>query len=158
MRDLNDDDNMMEDEIVVIDPNPFHQDTVSFEKWVDEEDDTVVTLVLPAMELPGVGEEGNFRGIENIIGSAEDDTLTGNDGIPTSSKVEMATICLSPVMVVSILFPIEVRTGAVDVDLSDAASTSRSSGGHAGGDTIANADQLSVMVSKISSDRPMVTT
>ena len=33
--------------VIVPDPNPRHQDTVSFEKWVDEEDDTPVTLDSP---------------------------------------------------------------------------------------------------------------
>ena len=51
-------------------------DTISFEKWVDEEDDTVVVLTLPDLDAT----TGNFLGIENIIGSAEDDILTGNDG------------------------------------------------------------------------------
>ena len=109
-------------------------DTVSFEKWVDEEDDTEVTLALPEV----AATEGNYLGIENIIGSAEDDVLTGNDGDNIIEGGDGDDV-LTPGPAGDTSNDTVSYRGSdrgVDVDLSDATATSRSSGGHAGGDTI----------------------
>ena len=123
MRDLNGNGNMTDTEVVVADPNPFHQDTVSFEKWVDEEDDTPVVLVLPAVgTLPGVGEDAmNFTGIENIIGSAEDDTLTGNDGNNIIEGGDGDDVLIPGLIGDTSIDTVSYRSSdrAVDVDLSD---------------------------------------
>ena len=105
-------------------------DTVSFQNWVDEEDDTVVSLTLPGAD----DTDANFQGIENIIGSAEDDMLTGNgmDNIIEGGDGDDVLISGGGSDTVSY----RSSDRAVDVDLSDSSATSRSSGGHASGDTI----------------------
>ena len=111
-------------------------DTVSFARWVDEEDDTVVTLALPATDAADDGTN-NYLGIENIIGSAEDDTLTGNDGDNVIEGGD-GDDTLNPGTDGNDTVSYRSSDRAVDVDLSDTTSTSRSSGGHAGGDDIAD--------------------
>ena len=71
--DLNGNGTNGEQNVIIPDPNPRSQDTISFEKWVDDEENTGVTLSLAAAD-------DNVVGIENIIGSADDDMLTGDDG------------------------------------------------------------------------------
>ncbi|MDE0154987.1 MAG: calcium-binding protein [Gammaproteobacteria bacterium] len=105
-------------------------DTVSFEKWVDEEDDTPVVVALPDV----AATTGNFLGIENIIGSAEDDVLTGNDADNIIEGGD-GDDTLNPGTAGSDTVSYRSSDRAVDVDLS-AAEASRGSGGHAGGDTI----------------------
>ena len=102
-------------------------DTISFEKWVDDEDDTVVTLNLTTSTV--------VTNVENIIGSAEDDILTGDteDNIIEGGDGDDT---LNPGADGNDTVSYRSSDRAVDVDLSDATSTSRSSGGHAGGDDI----------------------
>ena len=107
-------------------------DTVSFARWVDEENDTVVTLTLPDTTA---ADNPNYFGIENIIGSDEDDTLTGNDADNVIEGGDGDDV-LNPGTAGNDTVSYRGSDRAVDVDLSDATATSRSSGGHAGGDTI----------------------
>ena len=109
-------------------------DTVSFEKWVDEEDDTVV-LILPNTTTDITTTVPNFWSIENIIGSAEDDMLTGNDADNIIEGGDGDDV-LNPGSAGNDTVSYRGSDRAVDVDLSDTTSTSRSSGGHAGGDDI----------------------
>ena len=104
-------------------------DTISFEKWVDEEDDTIVTLNLSTST--------SITNIENIIGSDEDDMLTGNDGHNIIEGGDGDDV-LNPGTDGNDTVSYRSSDRAVDVDLSDETATSRSSGGHAGGDTIAD--------------------
>ena len=126
----------------ITDPNPHHQDTVSYEKWVDEEDNTPVrvnisaaavnvTVDAVATDIPSSG----FLAIENIIGSAEDDVLIGNDGDNIIEGGDGDDV-LHPGTDGNDTVSYRSSDRSVDVDLSDTVATSRSSGGHAGGDTI----------------------
>ena len=82
-----------------------------------------------------------YFGIENIIGSAEDDALTGNN-VDNIIEGGDGDDVLLPGSAGSDTVSYRSSDRAVDVDLSDAVATSRSSGGHAGGDTIgANGDE-----------------
>ena len=103
-----------------------NQDTISYEKWMDEDEHLGVTLTL--------GETANIAGIENIIGSPDDDDLTGDarnnvieggdgddmlDGGEGSDTVSYRS-----------------SSRAVKIDLSDDDAADRGSRGDAAGDVI----------------------
>ena len=83
-QDLDDDGELGEMNVVVPDPNPRSKDTISYEKWVDEEENMGVTLALAdadstLTDLTAVTMTTGVTGIENIIGSPDDDTLVGDE-------------------------------------------------------------------------------
>ena len=129
--------------IRITDTNP-HQDTVSYERWVDEEDNTPVRVNISVAAVSVTVDaaatdiaSSDFFNIENIIGSAEDDVLIGNSGDNIIEGGDGDDV-LHPGTGGNDTVSYRSSDRSVDVDLSDTVTTSRSSGGHAGGDTINN--------------------
>ena len=126
--DLDGDNEPGEMDVTVPDPNPRHQDTISFEKWEDEEENTFVTLDLS-------DDEDNIVGIENIIGSAEDDVLTGDD-MPNTIEGGDGEDTLDGGEGPGDTVSYRSSDRAVKIDLSDGTPGDRGSRGDAAGDSI----------------------
>ena len=116
-----------ESDVIVEDLNPFSQDTISFEKWVDEEENTFVTLDLSS-------DTDNIYNIENIIGSGEDDRLTGDARDNTIEGGDGEDVLVGGGGSDTVSYRSSDR--AVKIDLSDAAPADRGSRGDAAGDSI----------------------
>ena len=107
--------------------NPGDTDTISYEKWMDEDEHMGVTLDLS-------DTSDNIEGIENIIGSPDDDTLTGDgeDNIIEGGDGDDVLTGGEGSDTVSY----RSSSRGVKIDLSDTVPADRGSRGDAAGDVI----------------------
>ena len=143
-----DDDGMITIPIeAVVDPNPYSKDTVSFEKWVDEEENTGVTLNIGAdavtVDDVSIAPTVGIINIENIIGSSDEDILIGDAGNNTIEGGEGDDV-LDGGGNTAGGDTVSYRSSdrGVRVDLSDDTPGDRGSRGDAAGDTISNFENI----------------
>ena len=131
-QDLDGDNTTGESDVIVVDTD-FHRDTISFEKWEDQEENTAVTLDLSSTT-------DNVNNIENIIGSAEDDTLTGDANPNTIEGGDGEDMLDGMGGMDTVSYRSSDR--AVKIDLSDDTAADRGSRGDAAGDSINNFENI----------------